>query len=201
MIRATVGGLLVVCAAASPALAAVVVDVGDRSLLPNTPGQVFQIFVDGGDPVTGVQFNLQVADGGPEGAQYGGPGLIDGPEIENVDIFTGTIFATNNVGELGGGSIAPQLWESWTSTTSGTVPAQGLLATVTIDTTGFFAGTWDLWMAPTLQGDSTLLDSGIEVVIENGSINVIPEPSAVAVWSLLGIAGLFLVARRRKHAR
>ncbi len=199
MIRATVGGLLVVWAAASPAMAAVVVDVGDQSLLPNTPGQVFEIFVDGGDPVAGVQFNLQVADGGPELAGLGGS--IDGPEITNVDIFTRTIFATNNVGEQGGGSIAPQLWESWTSTTSGTVPAQGLLATVTIDTTGFFAGTWDLWIAPTLQGDSTLLDSGVEVVIENGSITVIPEPSAVAVWSLLGVAGLFLVARRRKQAR
>jgi hypothetical protein len=181
---------------------AALITVGDWSLDENTPEQQLQFIVSGGDAVQGVEFFLQVADGGPEAG-----GSIDGPAITGVDIFTGTIFDGNNTGEAGAGSLVPQFWQSGTTVESGTVSAQGLLATVTISTEGFFRTdpvyTWDLLMKGTLMGDSTF--PGVDTVVENGSItlkggsSVVPEPSTLTVWSLMGLTGALLVARRRKR--
>ncbi|HUT58008.1 MAG TPA: hypothetical protein VNA25_09190 [Phycisphaerae bacterium] len=186
MNRATVGCLVVLLLGVSPVWAAVI-NVDDHGLLPNTPGQVINISVTGGEQVNGLQFNLQVADGGPENG-----GSIDGPVITNVDILTGTIFDGNNWGDLGWGPIPgpgpAQLWESWTLTASDTVPAAGLLAKVTFDTTGFFdAISWDLWMKPTLNGKSMLFSPDpIDVVIYNGSITLGPTPQS---WSNASFRG------------
>ena len=218
MTRATAGTLLLLLAASPPAMGSVVVSVGDWVLQPNAAGQVIEVRVarTGNETVDSMQFNLQVADGGPEGGALGGPGLIDGPEITNVDILTGTIFAANNIGDTQPGYILPQLWASGTETTSGTVvDPEGMLATVTIDTTGFLATdpvtSWELALDHTLNGPSMLYppdpdNDPIVVVIENGSITldgggVIPEPSTLVVWSLLGVAGAFLVTRRRRRAQ
>ena len=172
MNRATVGCLLVLLLGVSPVWAAVIT-VGDHGLLPNLPGQVIQISVSGEQDefVNTLVFYLQVADGGPEGVPYGGPGLIDGPRIQDVDILSGTIFKDDNVGDYGGGPLIPQFWDSQTFS-FGSVVANGLLATVTIDTTGFSASdSWALKMKGTLSGDSAL--SGPSVVeIENGFITI-----------------------------
>jgi len=150
-----------------------VIDVGHHVLLPDTPGQTFQVSVTGGDLVQGLNFNLQVADGGPE---WGG--VIDGPAIEALDILTGTIFDGNNTGtvDLDGGppsgsDIAPQYEGRSTTTDSGSVPASGLLATVTIDTTGFSSGTWDLFLSNTLNGPTDF--AGLPASITDGSIRVL----------------------------
>ena len=121
--------------------------VGNHVLLADTPGQEIQIFVTGGDDVQGLNLYVMVADGGP---MLGG--TIIGPTIEDVDVYTGTIFADNNAGQtaLPEPTEVPQ-WESRTVvTTVGTVSAGGLLATITIDTTGFMVGTWDLVVSETL---------------------------------------------------
>src|SRR5687768_14592316 len=99
----------------------VVVHLPDLNLLPNTAGQSFDIFVlnNSLEPfsVTGIGFNLQVADGGPEAPG----GLIDGPVISSVDIFSGTPFQSNNNGPSGFGSLRPQIFERETLTQAGTV--------------------------------------------------------------------------------
>ncbi|MEE8452908.1 MAG: peptidylprolyl isomerase, partial [Thermoguttaceae bacterium] len=121
--------------------------VGDHVLLADTPGQEIQIFVTGGDDVQGLNLNVMVADGGPEVG-----GTIIGPTIEDVDVQTGTIFADNTTGQTSAPepTEVPQ-WEGRTIVTaSGTVSAEGLLATITIDTTGFTVGTWDLIVSETL---------------------------------------------------
>ena len=177
---------------------------GSRTYLlsPDTPGQEIEIHVSGGDQIAGINFFLQVADGGPvEG------GSISGPVITNVDILTGTIFDGNNNDDYGDGPgvslrrSKSQVWESLTDTASGTVKADGLLATVTIDTTGFFLDDpnlpWDLKMVGTLAGDSQLFDetaSEVDTTITNGTIAVVPEPGTVGML-VAGVLALLLMLR------
>lgn len=136
MLRTSKWSLIAVLGCACAVDAALVIDVGEHDLLPNTPGQAVFIFVRGGDPVQGVNLNAQVEDGGTELAAFGGS--IDGPAISNVDIITGTIFAGNNNGpvnpELAFGVDFRQLELRTTTTAAGTVAADGLLATLIIDT-------------------------------------------------------------------
>jgi len=180
---------LVTAACAQP-----VVVLGSHDLRENASGQTIQIFVSGGDAVQGMNFNVQVADGGPEAGAFGG--TIDGPAITNVDIFTGTIFESNNTGQAGSGSIVPQVYHAATTTSTGTVSANGLLATITFDTTGFFfmdpVHSWDLVSSNTLNGP---MDFGpIPATISDGTINVVPEPASMALLAL----GALAMIRRRK---
>ncbi|HEX8520996.1 MAG TPA: hypothetical protein VF669_01985 [Tepidisphaeraceae bacterium] len=168
------------------ASAALNIDVGTHALAPNLPGQLVQIFVTGNDPVEALNFNAQVADGGPELM-----GVINGPDITGCDIITGTIFSTKNTGALDPGSF-PQLAIRSTTTSSGTVPAQGLLATLTIDTRGFSAGKYDLKLKGTLNGDTDF--ALVDVNVINGFI-VIPEPALAGA----GFMGLCATTQRRRR--
>jgi len=184
----TLFGLLAV---AWPAGAATI-DVGTHILAPNTPGQKLTIFVSGGDEVQGGEFYFQVADGGPEAG-----GSIDGPDITVADIFGDassgplTIFTLNNTGEAAPGSLVPQFWTSGTTTASGTVSANGTLGVVTVDTTGFFSGSWELKVKDTLMGDSRF--PGVSTTVNNGRITIVPEPSTLLL--LVMLAGFLLLGR------
>ena len=105
--------------------------VPNTVLLPNRAGQTILINVSGGTAVSGLNFNAEIAGGGtPNGGTAG-------PAITNVNLVTGTIFGGNNSGQQNIPSNSPQVYEGGIATTSGTVTATGLLATLTIDTTGF----------------------------------------------------------------
>jgi hypothetical protein len=186
----TLFGLL----AAACSAEAATIDVGTHFLAPNTAGQTFAIPVSGGDQVQGGDFYFQVADGGPEAG-----GSIDGPEISVADILGNpssgpfTIFTLNNTGDAGGGSLAPQFWASGTTTATGTtVSADGTLAFVTVDTSGFLSGSWELKMKDTQMGDSGFGE--VPTTVNNGWINIVPEPSALVL--LVVLAGFLLVGRR-----
>lgn len=176
-----------------------VIVVGNYNLVENTPNQMVQIFVSGGQSVQGLDFSVQVADGG---TSLGG--TIVAPKITNVDIFSGTIFAGNNNPSIPGISSNGQYALATTTTAAGTVPADGLLATLTFDTTGFFATgpvtTFDLKLA-NLNGGATDTDFAIiPASITNGSIHITaaaPEPGSL-VLLLCGGAGFFLVLRRKR---
>ena len=57
--------------------------VGDHTLLPDTAGQQIEIFVTGDEQVQGLNFYIQVGDGGvPAG------GSDVGPTIQDVDILS-----------------------------------------------------------------------------------------------------------------
>ena len=155
-----------------------VIDVGDHFLLPNTPGQQIQIFVTGGDEVQGLNFNVQVEDGGPEVSQWnGGPG-IDGPEITTIDVESG-IFNGNNNGAVNpeSPSVIPQ-WEGrYITTETGTVIADGLLATITVDTTGFTEGSFSLILGDeNLNGPTDF--AGIPIMITEGQLIINSVPVA-----------------------
>lgn len=182
-----------------PTWGASVIVVGDHELQPNLAGQQVQIFVTGNDQVEGLNFNIQVGAGGAR--------------ILDLDILTGTIFASNNTGTSdpdgpGAGDLAP-LWEGRTTTTSGgTVVASGLLGTVTFDTTGLFGGTWGLSMSQTSNGPTDFADPDILLDITDGSIFIrggsqgedVPEPATTALLGLASVALAGYLRRRRAAA-
>jgi hypothetical protein len=177
--------------------------VGTHLLQPNTPNQIIQIFVTGGDQIQGVNFRAQIGDDPEFGVgpvfQYGG-----GPGASTI-IGPGTIFASNNVG-MNDVTYFPALFEAGTATASGTVAAEGLLATLVIDTTGVFGGLWSLRLFNTLSGPTDWAGSvfnGSDVsnpIIVDGFIAEVPEPSSVAL-AAFGIAGLAIVGVRRRRIR
>ncbi len=182
-IRPAVVATLVSLVGFSGAHAAVIVDLPDLNLIPNTAGQSFELTVSndgGGVDVTGIQLNLQVADGGAEAG-----GSTDGPSITAVDIFTGTIFENNNNG-LTGGIAVPQIFAGGTLTSSGTVQipnGSSTLASVTFDTTGFSSGIFTYTVENTLNGSMKYTTSGADLfpTFGSGSLTVspVPEPSTV----------------------
>jgi hypothetical protein len=180
------------------------IDLPDLLLQPNTAGQSFDLFVEnqgGNFPVTGIRVELLVGDGGTEAG-----GTIEGPSISEVDVITGTIFATpNNNGAGGAGSVVPQLFERSTLTPSGTVnvPAgSSKFATVTFDTTGFGPGTTvnytldtgAAFNGPTLYHTQT---GDYQPTLLDGTLTVIPEPSHCAA-AFGGACLVWAAARRRK---
>jgi hypothetical protein len=174
---------------------AAVIDAGAHNLQPNMPGQKIDFFVTGGEKIIAVVFSVAIDGGGPA---YGG---ILGPSITNLDLVSlGHIFSPNH-GTVYNDYSDPQLWESNTITAVGTIPATGLLATITVDTTGFGPGehTLDLKGQPLTDypGDTQLLFA--DTLITNGSITIVPEPSSVAL-AAIGLMGLTVWGCRRRKS-
>ncbi len=141
------------------------IEVGTHVLEPNTPGQTIPIYVSGGWPVQGLNFNVQIADGGPLAG-----GTLLAPVITGVDILTATVFAASNTGirtdadDAAGDDPVPQHAYRGTTTAAGMVNADGLLATVTIDTTGFERGSWSLTLSNTINGATDFAGQAAAVV-------------------------------------
>jgi hypothetical protein len=190
-------------AVATVANASSVIVVGPHLLLPNTPGQTIQILVTGNDTtVQGMNFTSVIGDGG---SIFGG--VDDVVPTMTADIITGAVFAPDganavnqNPGFVFGIGLAP--WSVTTvSTNTGFGPFNrlnnGLLATLTIDTTGFTTGTWALSLDDPNVGTTDWAGSAEAPSITNGSITIVPEPTSV-VLGLFAAAGLGAVAIRRR---
>jgi hypothetical protein len=160
-------------ACCNPATAsAAAINAGMHVLAPNMAGQQVQIHVTGGEAVSGIDFFVQVGDGG---ATVGGTDT--GPKITSVDLVTGTIFGANNTGVFT--DPAPLLWGATTTTSSGTVLANGLLATLTVDTSGFTSGQFNLILNPPSTGPTAFADAGVTTSLTNGWLNIVaPLPLA-----------------------
>ena len=141
--------------------------------------------------VEGLNFNVQVADGGTDAAVGGS---IDGPKIQSVNLVTGTIFDGNNTGQVDTLTL-PQVSANTVTTSTGMIAADGLLATIEVDTTGFMEGTFDLRVGDTRNGPSDF--AGIPIQITDGSLSVVPEPVGLGL-AFFGAAALFSVCRRRE---
>ena len=175
-------GCLFLCVLHASSRADIVINVGDRVLLPNQSGQTIEILVTGGDQVQGLNFNIQIV------------GDLPAPVFEDVDILTGAIFASNNSGANHVGDL-PQL-QAWSTTTqSGTVSAEGRLASVVVDTTGLLSGTWDLNMLDTANGPTDFASDTLALSITDGSITIsaVPEPGNLARFSMLLLAAVIAV--------
>jgi len=111
--------------------------VGNHVLIPNTPGQLVSIPVTGGAQVGALNLNAEIANGGVINGGTAGPAFTNFPGTGNeVDLITGTIFASNHTNQDNITAQA-QVVSSSIATTSGTVSASGMLASFNIDTTGF----------------------------------------------------------------
>lgn len=158
-------------------LSALEIHVGHVLLAPNQAGQTLEVTVTGGEMVAGVNLYAQIGDGGPELADVGLPPGHDGPAITTVDLKTASVFSGVPDPAINQGGL-PQvaIWSLGIAAPGGTVPAQGKLASLTIDTTGFAAGRWDVKLSDVLAG----LDggpfatdfAGLEAAITNGSIRI-----------------------------
>ncbi len=192
--------LLVGCLAwmTGPLRAQLRIDLPEVSMLPDKANQSFPVYLGPlAEPVlvNGIGFNIQVADGGPDAG-----GVIDGPTIAFVDIFTGTAFESNNNGSSGSGQIVPQVYERGTLTHPDKSPEVTLqsgarIATVTLDTTGLSPGTYKLTLN-TLNGPTkftTLGEDQIPLLID-GTVTIVPEPG---VWGIATAAALLLFTGAR----
>ncbi len=168
-----------------------IIVVGFHPLVANQADQTISIFVSGGDAVEGLNLNIQIGDGG---ADLGGTTIA--PTITKVDFLSGTIFDGNNNGQSDLATF-PLFYAGSTTTTKATVAAEGLLATLTIDTTGFFSGFWDLHLGNTKNGPTDFTVVG--ATITDGVISV-PEPGGL----MLGLAAtlsLTIVCRFARRCR
>lgn len=164
--------------------------VGTHTLLPNTPGQVIDIVITGGESANGLNFYASVGDGGSD---LGG---VDTLPLFTTDIAgPATVFGPNNTGQIGGsyvpGSLGtvegPGLFASAnTTTSSGGVTLNGVLARLTFDTTGLTNNTPNPIFIPLRVSwpegfgfDTNLLRNpdGAEILpqIEQGFIRIDPQ--------------------------
>ena len=184
---------------------AATMSVGMRTLFENTSDQLIEFLVTSaaGDQTAGLNFNIQIGDG------------QTGPQITAVDLLgPSTLFGANNTGLGGTGSFQSAgyggLWESTTTTNpGGLLVPDGVLAVVTVDTTGFFEadGPFDLVLSNTLNGPT---DFGVAppsapnttLTVTDGQIALaIPEPTSGLVLGLLAGVGLAVRRSVRRQAR
>jgi hypothetical protein len=159
--------------------------VGNHVLLANTPNQTITIQITGGEQVAGEDFFAQIGDGGT----YNGGSNVK-PVFTNIDIIGGTIFAANNVGAFGdptvGNAAHPLIWDDGTTTVSSSVSATGVLANLTIDTTGLSSGSFPLLLTGVANAigpnNNTTLNNAngipISLSVTNGLLTVSPFPAA-----------------------
>jgi len=176
----------------SEAFAVPVIDVNlDNYLLtPNQSGQVVQLYVSGGDMVTGFNLRAQVGDG-----------LGGNPEpIFQACDFTGGIWDTYPNTVTGGPVVGGEMFAQASvlfSNAGDEVAADGLLVKLTIDTTGIFAGGYEMKLAGTdIGADSDFL--GTPASIANGSMQIVPEPASLA---LIGLGGLLALGFHSRQPR
>lgn len=183
--------------------AQITVNVGTHNLLPNTAGQEIQLNVSGSGLLAGLNFFVQVEDGFPD---FGG--TMDGPNITGVDVIgtvsAPTIFFGNNTGQTDPGSGA-QIGIRNITTASGTITPNGLLAILTIDTTGFNSGTFGLTLSNggiPAETEFVGLSGLLPATLFDGFLNItpVPEPSSVAMVAG-GALAAFGFARRFRRGR
>ena len=190
------------------ATAALVVDLGEITLLEDTPGQEVALTVSGGDAVSGLSLLVVVGDGGPE-LQAIDPARsgLDGPAITDVDVLDGTIFSGVST------DITPptepqfpqfQQRSVLVDQPPGSVVAEGVFARVTFDTTGFAAGeTFPLSLDDVLftsQFFDPLSATGqaVPLTLVGGTLRLVVVPEPAAFGGLAAVAGLFLARRRSR---
>ncbi len=192
-VRRTILFCVVLCLTASAtASAEPICIVGDHFFQPDEIGTI-ALLVSGDVAVEGLNFYIQIDDGG---AINGGSGTK--PKIMDVDIVgparsglgPATLFFGNNTGQTNT-LTSDLLWAADVTTASGTVNTAGTLAFVTIDTAGTAPGEiYPLLLKETAAGifGAPGVDTdfaGIPANITNGSIRIIPEPSTILLLGSL----------------
>ena len=174
--------ILAVCGMAS---AAITVTAGTPTVGQGT-AETFQILIstDAADKVTGTDLYVQIGTG-----QTGDITLVTCPLIADAETYAdGDGWGSDYYGVVQFGELV--------SNPANDPVANGILATVTIDTSAVAVGTYDLVIASTVLGDSAMYQTSGSAVITfvDGDLEVTPEP---ATLSVLALGGLALLRRRR----
>jgi hypothetical protein len=180
----TVGIAVVFCAASAHAA---YIDVGTHTLLPNTPDQVVEIVLHA-DPSDGRLLSVDlVAFLAPLGRPLEdfvtdppAPSPATGPVFTGMDLIgPGTIFHASNTGVFPGGTIALPRWRSDSTLTPANefVVGEGVLARLTLDTTGIFAMPDQDLLYPLLLANHYSLVSGWTEVLDEFGRTILGEPT------------------------
>ncbi len=164
--------LVVFLCLVSAVRADLIVDAGNWNLSPNTPDQSISVSISGVGSVTDATVMLQILGGSPL------------PSFTGGDMTTGTIFASNNTGAPTY-IFSSQLAYMDLATNSGTVDGNGILATLKVSTVGVTSGSFTLETNATVDGMPIATNVGtfppVNVTYQNGSLNIVPEPSSLAL--------------------
>jgi hypothetical protein len=173
--------------------------VGSPTIVANSPTASWTFTIAGGvsSSVSGLNFNIQVGDG------------TVGPPVTGIDLITGTPFAALASTQQPNGPQPPNQHAAfWNVTTPGSPPATisvspgKWVGTVTFNTTGFTSGSWPLHLDATANGPTTYLDSNgdpISTLITDGTLTIVPEPSAYAALAGVACLGFGFLARRSRR--
>lgn len=218
MIRTVVSALIGILCCATNGRADTQIEVGHHLLLPNTPNQRIDIFVTGtsDDLIQGANVLAQIG-ANPETAagvpvfQYllGEHPAFPGPNLSTV-LGPGSIFSSALSSETGYTAYPTALALS-ARTSNVPVPDGGLLVSLYVDTTGVFVGHWPLMMANTYYGTTDWGGSIVlprtnplvyvpNPIVTNGTITIIPEPSAILL-SAFAVVALYAIAFRHRVKR
>jgi hypothetical protein len=170
------------------------IEVGNVVLQPGISGQQVMFFATGNELVDGLEFDIQVGDGGSD---VGGTDV--GPIITAIDLITGTPFEGNSPTQVDVVTFDRARQSTVDVPADVALSANTKVATVTFDTTGVATGSYDLLLSGVAGAfDTTYFDGGTEVttVVVNGQITVVPEPSAILLL-VLGLAMVWNNARQR----
>lgn len=138
---------------------------------------------------------------GDGGTVLGGV-LMSGPQITDVDLLDGTIFPENTYTET---TVAETPFAAQTSVgtslTNNLISVDGIIGSVTFDTTGITTGSYDLNLVSGIF-ETSIFNGAAPIqplTLQSGSILVataVPEPSSVAL--LFGLGGYITLHRRRR---
>jgi hypothetical protein len=209
------------------------INLGTYNLQPNQSGQVINIYVSdpSGFPAESAVFTLTTGDGGPQAGGASGPSSApmyggqhdNAPLISFVNVSTAVLIngvSTNplfppgnnnyNSASIQGGPTLglPQFYAVSYGTSSGSVEMSGTpvyLCQATIDTTGFFSGSFSISALGTENGQAVTQDTQfsngnpqpVNAIGTDGLINIVPEPASLG---LLGLAIPALLLRRRSRS-
>jgi len=177
-------------------------NVGTHELLAQ-PGQQIELFATGTEQVAGLEFDIQLGDGGSDLGGSDIPGVTV-PQITDIDLITGTIFELGtNPSQLD--VVTFPLARQSTVDIEDTVTADGKIAKVTFDASGIPPGTevpLTLWgVAGT--SDTHFYDaqaSTVPITGQPGTIRIVPEPSTVLLLVVF-LGGCAVVCRRLRSAK
>jgi hypothetical protein len=206
MLRTSLLAFAITCASAASAHAITTISVGDHLLVPNTPGQIISILIS--DDAQGPN-HPSIALGRINGIDLvllmGGGSA--GPIITNIDLVgPGTVFNNDNIGQF----IFPQPFGipgreimALTSVTDPSyytgVAANGILAFVTLDTSGIFLGSYPLSLSSVDLGPTDTAYLDFLPTLFDGTVRIVPEPASI-VMGLMGAAALGAVVIRKRRA-
>lgn len=181
----------------------IVITYGDSlnfiDLLPNTAGQDVQFFasgVPGEGNIDGLELNMQIGDGG---AALGGTDI--GPTFQGVDMILGTIWSGPGGGANQDDPFDEPLARQSTVFSNSLFSADGLVATVTFDTTGFSGGTYDFRLSGVAGSFDSIFFRGqdtVPTIAPNGFLRISPVPEPTSAILFAGLGGWVLIRRRKK---